>query len=94
MNLQLTHQHSKFGPISFNVSLLLDDIHGEANIGSIFRLADAFGIKEVIFTGTKPNLKSNRLRRTARNTENQVNFRFEEDPLELVRKFKNQKNNK
>lgn len=88
MNVQLTHQRSKFVPKGFDITLLLDDIHGEANIGSIFRLAEAFGINELIFTGSAPNLKSKRLSRTARNTDNNVNFRFEEFPLDVVKKFK------
>lgn len=44
-------------------------------MGSIFRLADAFKVKEIIFCGTLPDLKSSRLRRTARNTERTVSFR-------------------
>lgn len=72
----------------FPITLLLDNITGDANIGSIFRLADAFGVSRIIFTGTRPNLDSNRLKKTARNTHNSVSFEFEEDPQDTLRKFR------
>ncbi len=72
----------------FPVILLLDNITGEANIGSIFRLADAFGIQNVIFCGTLPNLNSNRLKRTSRNTHKTVNFDFIENSSEALQNLK------
>jgi tRNA G18 (ribose-2'-O)-methylase SpoU len=44
-------------------------------MGSIFRLADAFGVNEIIFGGGTLDLSSNRLRKTARNTHEKVRFR-------------------
>ncbi|MDR5590323.1 TrmH family RNA methyltransferase [Christiangramia sp. SM2212] len=87
---QLTHNESNFQKKEFPILLLLDNIIGEANLGSMLRLADAFGIQKIIFCGSEPNLKSNRLKRTARNTHNTVNFEFEEDSVECVNKLKNQ----
>ena len=63
----------------------MDNITGEANIGSLFRLADAFGIEKIIFCGTRPNLNSNRLKRTARNTHNTVEFEFFEGPVGIIK---------
>ena len=57
--MQLTHDTTNFENIQFPVILLLDNITSEANIGSIFRLADAFGVEKLIFHGTVPNLNSN-----------------------------------
>lgn len=91
MSEQLSHTDTSFEKKKFPVILLLDNVTGEANIGSLFRLADAFGIEKMIFGGTKPNLNSNRLKRTARNTYNTVDFDFVEDPEELLETFK--KNN-
>lgn len=45
-------------------------------MGGIFRLADAFGVSEIIFSGLQPDLSSNRLRKTARNTEKKVPFSY------------------
>ena len=76
---QLTHTQTSFQKKDFPIILLLDNITGEANLGSLFRLADAFGIQKIIFCGSEPNLNSNRLKRTARNTWKTVNFEFQED---------------
>ena len=57
---------------------------GDANIGSLFRLADAFNIEKIIFTGTPVNLNSNRLKRTARATVNTVANEFFDDPMEAL----------
>lgn len=84
MSDQLSHKETSFQKKKFPLILLLDNITGEANIGSLFRLADAFGIDKIIFCETKPNLNSNRLKRTARNTHNMVEFTFEESSTETI----------
>lgn len=84
---QLTHTQTTFQKKEFPIILLLDNITGEANLGSLFRLADAFGIQKVIFCGSEPNLNSNRLKRTARNTWKTVNFEFQEDSVETIKKL-------
>ena len=88
MSDQLSHTEVSFSQQNFPVILLLDNISGEANIGSMFRLADAFGIEKIIFCGTRPNLNSSRLKRTARNTFNTVEFEFYEEPIEIIEKLK------
>ena len=62
---------------------------GDANIGSLFRLADAFSIEKIIFTGTPVNLNSNRLKRTARATTNTVASEFFENPMEALNTYSN-----
>lgn len=61
---------------------------GDANIGSIFRLADAFNIEKIIFCGTAFNPESNRLRRTARSTQEKVTSEFAENTSEEILKLK------
>lgn len=61
---------------------------GDANIGSLFRIADAFNIEKLVFTGTAVNLDSNRLKRTARATVNNVANDFFEDPVEALNFYK------
>ena len=82
---QLTHKETSFHKKEFPIILLLDNVMGEANLGSLFRLADAFGIQKIIFCRTSPNLKSNRLKRTARNTYNTVDHEFLEEPVEIIK---------
>lgn len=85
---QLSHNESSFQKKEFPVILILDNVTSKANIGSMFRLADAFGIQKIIFCGTEPNLKSNRLKRTARNTYKTVDFEFYKDSVETIKNLK------
>ena len=88
MSLQLDHSKHSESIIKFPIVILTDNITGEANIGSLFRLADAFNIEQVIFSGTPINLKSNRLRRTARGTFENVLFDHTEDIIETIEAYK------
>lgn len=62
---------------------------GDANIGSLFRLADAFNIEKIIFTGTPVNLNNSRLKRTARATIANIENEFYENALEALNFYKN-----
>ncbi len=85
---QLSHFDKKFSKEKFPVILLLDNITGEANIGSIFRLADAFNVDKIVFSGTEPNLNSRRLQKTARNTHKTVVHEFTEDAIAYTQESK------
>jgi len=86
--MQLTHSTTTFESRQFPITILLDNITSEANIGSIFRLADAFGVEKLLFHGTIPNLQSNRLKRTARNTHNTVAYEVFEDATAPITNLK------
>jgi len=88
LSIQLDHStHSELNK-KFPIVILADNITGEANIGSLFRLADAFNIEEIIFTGSPINVRSNRLKRTARNTFETVSYSFEEEIISVIKKYK------
>lgn len=61
---------------------------GDANIGSLFRLADAFSIEKIIFCGSPVNLHSNRLKRTARATVEKVRSEYYEEAPEALVKYR------
>lgn len=88
MKKQLNHQESKFTNCKFPIILVLDNVTGEANIGSLFRLADAFNIQKMVFCGYPPNLKSNRLKRTSRNTHENIEFEVWEDTKDAVEHYR------
>ncbi len=88
MSLQLDHsKHTELNN-KFPIVILTDNLMGEANIGSLFRLADAFNVEKIIFSGTPINLKSNRLRRTARGTFANVNYDYTENIFETIKSYK------
>lgn len=57
------------------------------NIGSLFRIADAFGVQELVFCGTAIPL-GKRMSKTSRSTEKYVKYRCEENIQSLVESIK------
>ncbi|HSI69721.1 MAG TPA: TrmH family RNA methyltransferase [Gillisia sp.] len=88
MSNQLSHNEHTTPTLKFPVILLTDNLMGDANIGSLFRLADAFNIEKLVFCGTPINPNSNRLKKTARATYKTVAYEEWEDPLEAIKKYK------
>lgn len=70
---QHSHKTTPFEKKEFPLVIICDGVQGPANIGSLFRVADAFGVAELIFTNSKIDLSSPRMKRTARETYNKVN---------------------
>ncbi len=79
MTLQLTHTTTPFRSQKSNIVLLCDGVQSPANIGSIFRICDSFGVQEIIFCNASINFKSTRLLRTARDTVTKTQYRCVED---------------
>ncbi|AVR46407.1 RNA methyltransferase [Christiangramia fulva] len=88
MSSQLTHNETDFEKQKFPLILVADNIIGEANIGSLFRLSDAFGIEKIVFCETEPNMNSNRLKKTARNTYTSVNYEFRKSTVHYIQQKK------
>lgn len=84
--IQLTHEAIPFEEKRFPVVLVLDSITGPANVGSLFRLADAFNIEKIVFCGsTFVDVNSSRLKRTARATVKNVLFEHQENTASVCR---------
>ncbi|WP_299677385.1 TrmH family RNA methyltransferase [uncultured Dokdonia sp.] len=78
-NDQLTHDNHTTKVVATEIILICDHLKGPANIGAIFRLCDAFQVSEIIFSGVAIDINSNRLKKTARNTQRMVRFRESEN---------------
>ena len=81
---QLHHQNNKFSKREFPIILICDRVNSPANIGSIFRIADAYGIEKIYFCGPDILLDSKRMFRTSRNTHRTVPYEQYEDTLTAV----------
>jgi len=90
LSRQLTHHSTAFTERQFPLILLCDGVSAPANIGSLFRLADAFNIEKLVLCGKNMNLASARLQKTARGTLGKVAFEQLEDPLEACQRLKKQ----
>ena len=49
--MQLNHYTSKFKKQPFPIVLISDNVTHAANLGSLFRTADAFGIEHLVLGG-------------------------------------------
>ena len=88
--IQLDHQRAGFAQKKFPLVLILDGIQAPANIGSLFRIAEAFGVEKMIACETLVNLESPRLRKTARSTLSRVPFEDDRNCLEVCRQYQNE----
>ena len=87
--MQLTHYNSKFIKQKFPVILICDNISNAPNIGSLFRIADAFGIEQLILCGEHITI-GRKAAKTSRATEKYVNYKFETDILKCIKNLKAQ----
>ena len=86
--MQLHHDQHIINTHQKEIILICDHISSPANQGALFRLADAFGVREILFVGSEPDLKSSRLKKTARNTHNTVPYSYFEAEQELLNYLK------
>lgn len=84
---QLNHYNTNFSKKAFPIILVCDNITNAPNLGSLFRISDAFGIKRIIFCGEKIPL-GRKMKKTSRATENSVHFEVSENILDVVKSLK------
>jgi tRNA G18 (ribose-2'-O)-methylase SpoU len=85
--LQLTHYNTSFKQHNFSITLVCDNVTNATNIGSLFRIADAFGLERIIFCGEHIPL-GRKMTKTSRATEKVVHFRVSNSILEEVKQLK------
>lgn len=85
--MQLTHYTSNFKKQRHPIILVCDNITNAPNIGSLFRIADAFNVEELIFCGDNIPI-GKRMTKTSRSTEKYVNYRTEEKIDDVILKLK------
>ncbi len=82
--MQLTHENTNFQKQSFPVTLVCDHIYFQQNIGSLFRIGEAFGIEKIIFIGKDIPLTPRKINKTSRSTYLQVPYTVIEDAKTAV----------
>lgn len=91
MSQQLDHLTIPFSTEKFPVTLITDQVKSPANLGSILRLADAFCVEKIIFCGIDEEvINSNRLKRTARATQQTMHYCFEDNIIDVVNSLQQQ----
>ena len=85
--MQLNHYNTNFTNQIFPITLISDNVTNAPNIGSLFRIADAFGIEKLILCGDDISL-GRKMAKTSRATEKIVNYEVHRDALEVIQDLK------
>lgn len=71
---------------AFDVSVLVDQIRSPFNAGSVLRIIDNFGFKELIHSTSTLSFNHPQLKKSARGCERWIPVRYEEDPVGFLTK--------
>ena len=86
--MQLNHYNTNFKNQIFPITLICDNVTSAPNIGSLFRISDAFGIEKLILCGDDISL-GRKMAKTSRATEKVVNYEVNRDASEVILDLKN-----
>lgn len=86
LKFSVSHQDSieKKEPEKSSLYFILDNIRSAYNVGSILRLSECLGVKEVIFTGYTPREDHPKVKKTSMNVEDFVKTRYFENAFEAI----------
>lgn len=82
--MQLKHAENQFKQTTFPITLVCDHIYFQQNIGSLFRIGEAFGIEKIIFTGKDIPLNPRKINKTSRSTHLHLNHSVIEENKDLI----------
>lgn len=82
--MQLNHEENQFDSKKFPITLVCDTIHFQQNIGSLFRIGEAFGIEKIIFLGKDIPLNPRKINKTSRSTHLHVPYSVTEETNTLI----------
>ena len=84
MSKQLTHNEIENKNNLKEIIVVADNVRTPENVGMLFRVAEGFGVSQVILIGESPNLSNKKVKRTARSTENNLNITTSLSPEETI----------
>jgi len=85
--LQRNHFNTNFTKRTFPITLVCENVTNALNIGSLFRIADAFGVEKLIFCDTYISM-GRKMIKTSRATEKVVNYEVKDSAFEVVEDLK------
>lgn len=85
--MQRTHYNTNFPKHSFPITLVCDHVTNAPNIGSLFRISDAFGIEKLMLCGDYIPL-GRKMTKTSRATEKTVDFEILKSASEIIETLK------
>ncbi|VXB83539.1 23S rRNA methyltransferase [Flavobacterium sp. 9R] len=82
--MQLNHESVPFVTRQFPITLVCDSIVFQPNIGSLFRICEAFGVEKIIFLGIGNQMNHRKINKTSRNTHLHVPYQLYETKEEVM----------
>ncbi len=89
---QLTHYDIKNNQQTFPITIVCDAIRTPENIGMCFRIAESFGISKIYLHENSPSVENRIVKKTARNTIQQIPHSTYSNFEQLIHKLKEDKN--
>jgi 23S rRNA (guanosine2251-2'-O)-methyltransferase len=80
--------YRKAHPTAKQIVFLLQSVEYPVNVGSIFRIADACGVEEVILTGITPTPLHPTIGKVARGKERRVRWSYVKEPQDVLTSLK------
>ncbi len=72
------------------IHLVLDNLRSSFNVGSLFRTAEAIGIKEIHLCGYTPTPENSKTAKSALGTDKWINWKYWESSLDCIDSLKEQ----
>ena len=76
----------------FPITIVCDAIRTPENIGMCFRISESFGVEKIYFDKSSPFLENRIVKKTARNTTDQIKHAVYEDFDEIINQLKSEGN--
>lgn len=87
--MQLQHNTTHFEKKTLPITVVCDSIYFQENIGSVFRLCDAFGVKKIILFGKKLIFSERKINKTSRSTHKYLHYEIIYEKEILIDQLKN-----
>jgi len=89
---QLTHYEIENQQQEFPITIVCDAIRTPENIGMCFRIAESFGVQKIFLHESSPKTDNRIVKKTARNTLNQIDYENYSDFNQTILNLKAQDN--
>jgi 23S rRNA (guanosine2251-2'-O)-methyltransferase len=89
---QLTHYDIENKQQQFPITIVCDAIRTPENIGMCFRISESFGVSKIYFHETSPTIENRIVKKTARNTQNEIPYDSYNDFGKLIKELKSEGN--
>jgi len=86
--MQLTHDTTQFHKKTFPITVLCENVTNAPNLGSLFRICDAFGVEKLVFSGQELPIPSRKMQKTSRATEKYVPYQIINDIHHYISEIK------